>query len=213
MKKILEEIEELKSKIGKEVIEKLKSFEKNINFSPEEKFLELCFCILVANYSIKKAQFVWEKVNEGFLYLSEEELKEKLKSLGYRFYNKRANYIVLARKYIKEIDSILKEKNEFEVREWLVENIKGIGWKEASHFLRNLGFKNFAILDRHVLRILYENKIIDEIPSSLSKKKYLEIEEKLRNLANLLKITLAELDLYLFYLATGRISERWVKIN
>jgi len=137
-----------------------------------------------------------------------KKLKEELKKLGYRFYNKRANYIVSGRKFIKEIDSVIKNKKEFEVREWLVENIKGIGWKESSHFLRNIGFQNFSLLDRHVLRILQENKVIEKIPKTLTKKKYLAIEGKLRNLARTLHLTLAELDLYLFYLDTEKIPQK-----
>lgn len=205
---LVEKIENLKTKIGNKVNSRLKEFEKNFDANPKQKFLELCFCILVANAPVEKTQVTWEKINEGFISLPEDELKEKLRVFGYRFYNKRASYIVSARKFIKEIDFILRGKRDWEIREWLVKNIKGIGWKEASHFLRNLGFKNFALLDRHVLKVLKEHKIINKIPSTLSKKEYLEIERKLRNIAKSLNITLAELDLYLFYLDTKKICTR-----
>lgn len=200
---LLRKIRIAKEKVGKQVEEKLKEFEKNSLLTPEEKFLELCFCILVANTSIEKTLEVWKKVGKGFLFLSENKLKEKLKELGYRFYN-RAKYIVVDRKFIKDLEVAVSSENP---REWLVKNIKGIGWKEASHFLRNLGFKNFAILDRHVLKILAENKIINK-PKGLTKAFYLETEEKLRKIAEKLGISLAELDLYLFYLDTGRICEK-----
>jgi N-glycosylase/DNA lyase len=163
---------------------------------------------LVANTSLEKTLAIWKTIGNGFLLLSESELKKCLKNLGYRFYNLRSKYIVLARERIERIAKIVREKNEYEARERLVENIKGIGWKEASHFLRNLGFKDLAILDRHVLRVLKEFGIIDEIPKTLTKKKYLEIEAKLREIATKLKISLAELDLYLFYLATRKLPER-----
>jgi N-glycosylase/DNA lyase len=201
-------IKSLDENVKTKVNEKLKEFEGRLNASAKEKFLELCFCILVANTSLEKTLKIWQTIGEGFLSLSENELTEKLKALGYRFYNKRSNYIVLARKYIEEIDSILKRKNEQEAREWLVENIKGIGWKEASHFMRNLGFKNFAILDRHVLKILREFNLINESGPISSKRKYLEIEEKMKVICEKLGISLAELDLLLFYLATGKICER-----
>jgi N-glycosylase/DNA lyase len=201
-------IKSLDENVKTKVNEKLKEFEGRLNASAKEKFLELCFCILVANTSLEKTLKIWQTIGEGFLSLSENELTEKLKALGYRFYNKRSNYIVLARKYIEEIDSILKRKNEQEAREWLVENIKGIGWKEASHFMRNLGFKNFAILDRHVLKILKEFNLINESGPISSKRKYLEIEEKMKVICEKLGISLAELDLLLFYLATGKICER-----
>lgn len=207
-KDLLKKIENLKIKIGKRISRKLKGFEKNSNINLKQKFLELCFCILVANTSVEKTQAVWKKIYKNFLFFSKDELKKELKELGYRFYNKRANYIVSARKFIKRIDSVIKNKKDFEIREWLVENIKGIGWKESSHFLRNLGFKNFSLLDRHVLRLLWKNKVIDKIPKTISKNRYLEIEKKLKNIAKCLNLNLAELDLYLFYLDTGKICQR-----
>jgi N-glycosylase/DNA lyase len=207
-KSFIDRLENLKKEVGKEVEKKLKEFEKNFSLPPKQKFLELCFCILVANNPLEKTLSVWNEINKGFLFLPANELKRKLKSLGYRFYNKRAEYIISARKLIKKIDFVLNSKEEEEIREWLVENVKGVGWKEASHFLRNLGFKNFAILDKHVLRILYQNKVIKKIPKTLTRRKYLEIEKKLEEIAKILKITQAELDLYLFYLDTKKICER-----
>jgi N-glycosylase/DNA lyase len=205
---LIDKVKNLNQKIKDKINDKLREFEQRFNTSAKEKFLELCFCILVANTSVEKTLQVWKAIGEGFIFLSENELKEKLKNLGYRFYSKRANYIVSARKYIEQIDLILKSKNEQEAREWLVENIKGIGWKEASHFMRNLGFKNFAILDRHVLKILREFNLTNESSPISSKRKYLEIEEKMKAICKKLGITLAELDLLLFYLETGKICER-----
>jgi N-glycosylase/DNA lyase len=198
-------IEDLKQKIGENVKNGLKVFEKNRNLSKEEKFIELCFCILVANSSMEKTFKIWKAIGNDFLKLSKEELSKRLKELGYRFYNKRAEYIVEARNKVDLLEEILKFDNEIEIRERLVENFKGIGWKEASHFLRNLGYKNFAIIDRHVLKTLKEFGVIEKIPKYLNKKTYLEIEHKLRELANKLKISLAELDFYLFYLSSGKL--------
>jgi len=198
-------IEDLKQKIGENVKYGLKEFEKNRNLSKGEKFIELCFCILVANYSMEKTFNVWRAIGNDFLKLSKEDLSKRLKELGYRFYNKRAEYIVEARNKIDLLEEILKSNKEIEIREKIVENFKGIGWKEASHFLRNLGYKNFAIIDRHVLKTLKEFGVIEKIPKYLNKKTYLEIESKLRELANKLNINLAELDFYLFYLSSGKI--------
>ncbi len=92
-----------------------------------------------------------------------------------------------------------------QAREWLVKNVKGIGYKEASHFLRNVGFDDVAILDRHVLSVLCEYELIDEVPHSLTRGRYLGIEEKLVGLAEKLGLTLGELDLYLWYLKTGEV--------
>ena len=76
--------------------------------------------------------------------------------------------------------------------------------KESSHFLRNVGYKNYAILDRHIVGLLAENKIIT-LPKTLTKNRYLEIEKKFNSLAKQLNMTPAELDLYMFYLKTNEV--------
>jgi N-glycosylase/DNA lyase len=193
-------------KLLKEIRNRLKEF-KRIE-DEDLLFKELCFCILVANTSLEKTLEIWKKIDNGFLKYNKKQLSLKLKSLGYRFYNKRVDYILYNRKLKKIIKEKIKELSAFYLREWLVKNLKGIGFKEASHFLRNIGFKDFAILDRHILRFLFKNKIINEIPSNLSKRKYLEIENKLKNLANKLNITLSELDFFIFYLETGTLPKK-----
>lgn len=198
-------VKDLKSLLAEKVKGILSEFEKNKNLSKKDKFLELCFCILVANFSMEKTFEIWKKIGEKFLKLTKEELSQQLKQFGYRFYNKRAEYIVEARSKIELLEDILKLNDEFIIREKLVENFRGIGWKEASHFLRNLGYKNFAILDRHVLRTLRDLGVIDKIPKTLNKRIYLKIEDRLRKIANELKMNLAELDFYLFYISSGKI--------
>ena len=71
--------------------------------------------------------------------------------------------------------------------------------------MRNIGYKNLAIIDFHILDLLVKNNLLKEKPKTLTKGKYLEIENILRKLAQKLCITLAELDLYLWYLETGKI--------
>lgn len=93
------------------------------------------------------------------------------------------------------------------MREWLVKNVKGVGMKEASHFIRNIGFggKELAILDRHILKNLKELKVIEKIPKKLTKKTYLEIEEKMREFCKMLGISMYELDMLLWYKETGKV--------
>ncbi|HIE41621.1 MAG TPA: hypothetical protein EYP80_03050 [Candidatus Aenigmarchaeota archaeon] len=97
-----------------------------------------------------------------------------------------------------------KNKSDIEKREWIIKNIKGLGYKEASHFLRNIGYKNLAIIDFHILDLLSRYNLIEK-PKTLSKKEYLKIENLLKKLARKLKLSLAKLDLYLWYLETGDI--------
>ncbi len=193
--------------IKKLVQKRIREFEKIGKSSKEKIFSELCFCILTANFNAERAIKIQQELEKDFLKLNEKQLAKKLKELGHRYPNARAKYIIEARKRLSELMKILhdKNKNEFEKREWLVKNVKGVGYKEASHFLRNIGYKNLAIVDFHILDFLSKNRLIKEKPKTLSKKKYLEIEKLLSSLAKKLGITPAELDLYLWYLETGKV--------
>jgi N-glycosylase/DNA lyase len=83
--------------------------------------------------------------------------------------------------------------------------VKGLGYKEASHFLRNIGRKDVAIIDRHILRWLKENGYINEIPNSLSARSYKKIEKILKKIGEERDLSLAELDLILWFRKTGKI--------
>jgi len=159
-----------------------------------EIFFELCFCILAANTSSKMASRVVEGADNILIESSYEELNKRLKELSCRFYNRRSEYIFYARNVPIKFD-----------REYLVKNIKGLGYKESSHFLRNIGFSDYAILDKHILRSLHEFRVIDELPKSLNRKRYLEIEEKMKIWSKEINIPMNELDLVLWSRKTGEV--------
>jgi len=174
--------------------------------SPQRIFSELCFCILTANFTAWRAIAIQRKVGGGFSTLSESGLARKLRTLGYRFPNTRAGYIVEARKHKNSLKKTLSSYggDENAMRDWLVKHVKGLGLKEASHFLRNIGFKNQAIIDFHIVDVLVKYGFIRR-PKTLSRKKYLAIEKVLAGIAGLLGLSLAELDLYLWYCETGQV--------
>jgi N-glycosylase/DNA lyase len=204
MRNLINKIQELRqSEIKPLVDSRIKEFEGLGRKDNDALFKELCFCILTANFNAERGIKIQNELGNGFLNLSEIELAEKLKGLGHRFPNARAKYITEARSIKNRLKEILS-KGEESAREFLAENIKGIGYKEASHFLRNIGFKNLAIIDFHILDVLEEHKIIEK-PKCLSKSKYIEIENKLSELAQKLNMNLAELDLYLWYNETGKV--------
>lgn len=201
---ILEQIEKLKPVIGDVVRKRIDEFRNLNRKGNEEWFSEMCFCILTANSSAEMGMKIQRELGaHGFLGLSEEELRQRLKNLGYRFYNVRARYIVEARKY-QNIKDIVQSRKPFDAREWLVKNIRGLGYKEASHFLRNVGYLDFAILDRHILRVMHDYGLI-EMPKSLTRKRYLEIEDIFRELAAKVRMSAGELDLYIWYMRTGKV--------
>lgn len=205
MKELLKEIEELKKTTVKKLVdERIKEFKTAA--LKGKIFSELCFCILTANSTAERCIEVQKKAEKFFAVLSEKELAKKLKAYGARFYTKRANYIVEARKHKKELENLIKCKNlnEDKLRDWLVKNIKGIGLKEASHFMRNVGFSNVAIIDFHIVNLLVKKGLIKK-PKKLDKKTYLRIEKLLRKIASKLKLSLAELDLYLWFIETEKV--------
>lgn len=142
--------------------------------------------------------------------LNESELSEYLNTI--RFKNTKAARLVKLRQQMTvngKLDPksvIFNDPDIYNVRKWIYENIDGMGLKEASHVLRNLGYgRYFAILDRHILRVLKDLNVIDEIPKTLSYKKYLEIESKMIKFSKEIDIPMERLDLVLWYRQVGYI--------
>lgn len=194
-----------KGKVNHLIQNRIREFSKIREESLDTIFGELCFCIMTANCSAEKCIEVQGKIGNGFQNLDQKGLAKKLKKFGYRFPNIRAEYIVKARDHKEELKKqISTNSNLKELREWIVKNIKGIGYKEASHFLRNIGYTGYAIIDFHIIDLLTKYNIITK-PKTLTRKKYLEIEEKLGKIAEELSLNLGELDLFMWYLETGKI--------
>lgn len=192
-------------RIRRTVLKRIRMFEKT-GRNRRKVFSELCFCILTANYTAEGGVRIQREMEEGFFKLSRLKLAERLRSLGYRYPKTRAKYIVEARMLFDDVWRILNEENEQTIiRKWLADNVQGIGFKEASHFLRNIGFKDLAIIDKHVLRVLNRYGLIERVPKTISRGRYLEVEQTLSKIAGELKVSLAELDLYLWYMDTGKV--------
>ena len=209
-------VEELKERYRemKDVIEKrLEEFDSLWKEgSEEEVFAELVFCLLTPQSRAKLCWCAVEHLIEKGLLLNggERDIEDVLK--GVRFRKNKARYIVEARKLFTrkgqlELKKFLSSFGDVKtLREWLVRNVKGMGYKEASHFLRNIGLgKDMAILDRHILKNLKAFGVINDIPRALSRKKYLEIEEKMRKFSHEIRIPMSHLDLLFWSRQTGEI--------
>ncbi len=173
---------------------------------------ELLFCILTPQ---SKAITCWEAVEN----LTRKDLlfngtyDEVLEAVGaVRFKYRKASYILEARKkFIKDgriilVDGLDGFENSFLARDWLVNEVKGYGFKEASHFLRNIGLgEDLSILDRHILKNLFMVGVIDKVPSSMTERKYKEIEGKMMRFANAIDIPMSHLDLLFWYREAGSI--------
>lgn len=208
------EIEKIYKEKQKDIEKRLREFkeiwEKGSN---EDIHAELSFCILTPQ---SKAVNAWKAITtlreNGLLFNgSAEDIVEYLNIV--RFKNNKAKYLVALREQMQNEKGEMITKDFFnsitdvkEKREWIVKNIKGMAYKEAGHFLRNVGFgKEIAILDRHILKNLVKLEVIEDVPKSLTPKLYLEIEEKMKAYCKFISIPMDSLDLLLWYKEAGEI--------
>ncbi|MDP3791132.1 MAG: N-glycosylase/DNA lyase [Candidatus Omnitrophota bacterium] len=200
-KRLTEEYRNKKTAI-KERLEEFKNIGKK---KKDEIFSELCFCLLTPQSNARHCDKAIQELKERGLLLkgNAASIRNILKGKA-RFHNKKAEYIVGARACFDK--SIFECGNAIKIRDLLVSQIKGLGYKEASHFLRNIGMgQDIAILDRHILKNLKRYGAIDNIPASLTPRLYLNIEERAKAFAKRIKIPLAELDLLFWQKETGQI--------
>lgn len=207
-KSFVKEIKELHRKVRPRISARLSEFRSLWQTGAEEKiFHELVFCLLTPQSNAKSCWSIVEDLKEKDLLFSagERQLADMFNRT--RFRNNKARYVCEARGKFKTLRSCLESFNDpFEAREWLVKNVKGYGYKEASHFLRNIGLgKDIAILDRHILKNLKGAGVISHIPKSISRKVYLDIERRMKKLSNKIGIPLDHLDLLLWYKEAGEV--------
>jgi len=192
-----------------EIKSRLKDFEDSYKRDDKHVFSELCFCILTPQAEAVECGKAIKELKANGLLFNGQPKAISLYIKAARFLNKKAEFIVNARELFRKnksfsIKNCINQKDIFKTREWLVGNIKGIGYKEASHFLRNIGFgKDIAILDVHILKNLKNHGVINKIPKSLTKKEYLNIENKLRVFCKKINIPMDELDLLFWSKETG----------
>jgi len=199
--KLLAEYRNKKGDIRKRLLE----FKKIGKGSPKDIFTELCFCILTPQSNARHCDKAIRELKKRRLLFKAPAgaIRPILKGRS-RFHKKKAVYLVSARRSFDV--GVLSSDNIFDMRKEIVKNIKGVGYKEASHFLRNIGLgRDIAILDRHILKNLKRYGVIDKVPSSVSVGSYIDIEEKARSFAGKIGIGLDELDLLFWSRETGEI--------
>lgn len=195
----------------REIAERLAEFrEIGTRGSDEHLWAEMVYCFFTGGCSARMGLNALEAVKPMLLNGDQAQLANALSGV-HRYPNARARYVVASREFLREhCDLRLRNKLEsFDCRlarrDWLVKEkgIKGLGYKEASHYLRNIGFRGYAILDKHVLNCLAELKIIDDPKPPNTRSKYLTVEEKLKELTEMTGVDFDELDLVLWSMKTG----------
>ncbi len=177
--------------------------------SDEELFRELVFCLLTPQSKAKTCWKAVQRLDRKCMIATGEPSEVSEELVGVRFNKRKAEYICRARSMFCERSlraTLAGFGSSAAAREWLVENVKGLGYKEASHFLRNIGLgEDLAILDRHILKNLALLGVIVEVPSSPTKRTYLEIEKKMAAFSKKAGIPMGQLDLLLWYKEAGEV--------
>jgi N-glycosylase/DNA lyase len=178
---------------------------------PSEYFFELTYCLLTPQSSAAHAEQAVAQLRAARFrshHIDPEPIL-RCKEHYIRFHTTKTRHLLHMKEQFSGIAQRLSEPaSAFDQRDWLVTHIMGLGYKEATHFLRNIGKNNgLAILDRHILRSLKRLGVVDSIPNSLGKKQYLEIEQQFKMFANDIGIALDELDLAFWSMGTGEIRK------
>jgi len=185
---------------------------------PQELFYELAYCILTPQSSAAHAEHAVHQLRErGFRETGFDPTPVLRRSDTYiRFHNTKARRLLDVRAQFADITLAVDAARERRatsqadnrlLRQWLVTTVRGLGMKEASHFLRNVGFRDLAILDRHILRNLRHHGVLRSVPATLTTKRYLRIEDQFRLFAEQIGIPMDELDLLFWSRETGEIRK------
>ena len=169
------------------------SEKKHNEHSEDELWCELVFCILGSRVKYEVVYAAVERMDAMSL-LSHPRRSScfdqyeydtvSALSGGYPFYRLRASQIRRAAEYLYSSQgSILQLLNSVDgarsARRLLTDNVSGLGPKQASLFLRNIGYtKQIAVLDVHVLRYLNWVGLTDTLLKSVATLgKYQDLEK------------------------------------
>ena len=200
----LEKKKELRGKIKKRIQE----FIEVHNSDTFRWYEELVFCLLTAYSSALTGLKCVENLQDENALLEGDiqKIEDCIVKEGHRFSRQRAEYIYNTRPLAQSLKkTITNFQDPLKARMWLKNNVKGIGMKEASHFLRNVGYFDLAIIDRHILSNLKEHDLIENGKMSLTPKRYVQLETILKKIAKKVNMPVGEMDLYLWYRKTGAV--------
>ncbi len=171
------------------------------NIKGNELFYELCFCLLTPGSSALICDEKVKKLKEADFLNKNVDPKKLIYPV--RFFNNKARNLLEAKGRFNDVKKNLN-KEPRELREFLVKNIRGLAYKESTHYIRNIGKGDgLAILDRHILKNLKKLKIIKEVPKTMTRKRYLDIENEMIKFSEKVKIPVEELDLLFWSKETG----------
>jgi N-glycosylase/DNA lyase len=185
---------------------------------PEEYFYELCFCLCTPQSKAESANAVVERLRGEQFWQRGHDPTAVLadKSHYVRFHHTKAKRLLLAREQWLETASVLRFSPKHgnhenhgssaeaeKKRDWLAENINGFGYKEAAHFLRNIGYRGLPILDRHILKHLVRCGVFAEVPPIGTRARYMAAGAAFKDFSIRVGIDMDELDMFFWALEAG----------
>jgi len=204
----------------------------------EEVFYDLVFCLFAPQTRFDNNIKVINKLRELNFYFKECQYYCDIRKLydiikPVRFYKNKTKYLLEAKKKFPEILDVINDRvmigtittkigglpkltsiTFYDKREWLIANVKGMGYKTSSHFLRNIGDTTCAIIDTHIIKFLaeelcvtfgltYEDAVKEFRKQATRKEGYLGLEKLFQNIAKQNGLSCAELDSYLWKFYSG----------
>lgn len=179
----------------------------SLRLEADDIWSTLIFCILSSQVSSpaasKATSYVAKQVAGSSVHSKEDVYFAARRCLSdpevsYRFPERGANLLASAWTSLRELDGPFDSylgafDSEFSARDDIVSRFAGLGMKQASMFLRDIGFsRDLAIIDVHVYR--YLTTFFDFPIGPLTRRRYLDAEIFLLDLAKRLGTDLLTLD-------------------
>jgi len=201
-----------------EIESRLREFRGLREASDERLFQEISFVIFSSQSSAENSWSAAQRLGEkGLLEKDKENISRVLRQEEIQYEERKADYIISNREKLSQptfndpstdlkLRQQIRPENLEKSRKWFAENIKGLSWKGASHFLRNTGYgKDFAILSSHTVSVLFDLEVIKASEPPKNAEEYLEMEEKVREFSEEISIDIQALDLVLWSMRTGEV--------
>jgi len=174
----------------------------------DEYFYELCFCLCTPQSKARNAFEIQKILMERDFRNKPFDPTELLRNPDHyiRFHNQKAKRLLALRDMYYLVEAVLNSNaSDPEKRLSINKLVNGIGMKESSHFMRNIGYRNLSILDRHILKHLTKYGVYDKVPKVGNAKQYLEAEKRFFVFSAEVGIPVDELDLLFWSAEAGEI--------
>lgn len=187
---------------------------------PVEWFWEFAFGILTPQSKARHADIVIQRLRERDYFHKGGPVVDVLRSPDcyIRFHNVKAHRLELLRtswnrvsKTLHEAIRAIPDRGRVSItyarsfRDTLASQISGYGLKEASHVLRNIGWRNLAIIDRHLITNMSQFGLCESTVAVGTRRRYHALENTFAEWCSRSGYDMDEIDLLFWSQQTGEI--------